>query len=132
MGKYIKSFDEHDDYAQYVNQSGITRPSIMHCIAEDDIHYNKIVIESLASIANLGDNLVRVPWTPTSDELNYIQTFFDDVCAQRPYDFFPYVWGSDELKVTGDSTNGYKITGGDYYINVTTDFKIDTFYVPIE
>ena len=125
MGKYIKSFEYHDDYLDFRNSSGFSYPNVSYCIEENEVHYNPMIIESLASLADLGENPDNVLWTPTSDELMYIQTAFD-AAEEDSVD-----WSSATLYVTKQSSN-YNIWGNGISWQIAVDFnyKIDYFYEP--
>ena len=138
MSKYIKLFQTHADYTAFTQTDDFLLPNVSYCEDQTDVvHYNPFVEESLASLAELGSPLNRVQWTPTSDELAYIQREYDKyINGQAP---LQCDWSTRTLYVSGDGPNkevegyGYYITGGcNYYIAVDEDFKIKIFYIPVE
>lgn len=57
MGKYIKTFEYHDDYGQYAYE-GMTTPNVSVCIDESHVHYMPKKHNTIAYDAN-GDELCR-------------------------------------------------------------------------
>lgn len=128
MAENLKLFNEHSEYGSFIQTEGFTRPNVSYCIEENEVHYNPVIIESLASIANLGENPDNALWTPTDDELMYIQATFD-ASEEDSVD-----WGSGTLYVTKQSTR-YNIWGNDtggWQIAVDFNYKIDYFHQPME
>lgn len=41
MGQYLKLFDTHINYQNFVNSGQMLRPNVSHCIQENEVHYNK-------------------------------------------------------------------------------------------
>lgn len=79
MSKYIKLFETHADYTAFTQTEDFLLPNVSYCEDQTDVvHYNPYIEESLASLAELGSPLNRVQWTPTSDELAYIQREYDE------------------------------------------------------
>lgn len=125
MAENLKLFNEHSEYGSFIQTEGFTRPNVSYCIEENEVHYNPVIIESLASIANLGENPDNVLWTPTSDELMYIQATFDALDAGS------VDWSEGTLYVSKDNDN-YNIWGnnvGGWQIAVDFNYKIDHFYL---
>lgn len=128
MAENLKLFNEHSEYGSFIQTEGFTRPNVSYCIEENEVHYNPVIIESLASIANLGENPNHVLWTPTSDELMYIQATFDALDAGS------VDWSEGTFYVSKDNDN-YNIGGnnvGGWVIAVDFNYKIDHFYRPME
>ena len=129
MGKYIKAFSGHTDYQTFIIGRGETtfvRPNVSYCEIENEVHYNKQVIESLSSILTLGDNPSGAVWTPTEDELEYIQAEFDiqvggcDIRSRT----FRVSKRSEEWTVWG-LCNGWQF-------DVSDELKIVSIYQPME
>ena len=40
MGKYLKKFENHTQYDNYINGSGAILPNVSICTTEGDVHYN--------------------------------------------------------------------------------------------
>lgn len=40
MSKYIRLFENHDEYLEYLNGGGMILPNVSHCIDVNDVHYN--------------------------------------------------------------------------------------------
>ncbi len=130
MAENLKLFNEHSEYAEFVQTEDLARPNVSYCIEENEVHYNPMIIESLASIANLGENPSNALWTPTDDELLYIQTAFDaqeedsvDWSSATLY----VIKRSDIYKIwsDGSNTNGWEIA-------VNFNYKIEYFDQPAE
>ena len=43
MSKYLKLFDNHEDYLNFKETSDFILPNVSHCIQENDVHYNPII-----------------------------------------------------------------------------------------
>lgn len=126
--KYLRLFDTHADYQDFTETQEFILPNVSRCRASNDVHYNPVIIESLASIANLGENPDNVLWTPTSDELMYIQATFDALDSDS------VDWSEGTLYVSKDNDN-YNIWGNNikgWQIAVDFNYKIDHFYQPQE
>lgn len=42
MGKYIKKFDTHSDYEDFIETEDFIRPNVSYCVDNKDVHYNSI------------------------------------------------------------------------------------------
>ena len=42
MAKYLKLFDNHDDYLDFTETTDFILPNVSHCIEENEVHYNPI------------------------------------------------------------------------------------------
>lgn len=42
MSKYMKLFDTHSDYEDFVGGGGILKPNVSHCVQENEVHYKPI------------------------------------------------------------------------------------------
>lgn len=40
MGTYLKKFDNHDDYEDFVDGGTMVKPNVSYCIQENHVHYN--------------------------------------------------------------------------------------------
>ena len=40
MGKYIKKFDTHSDYEDFIETEDFIRPNVSYCVDNKDVHYN--------------------------------------------------------------------------------------------
>ena len=45
MTKYLKLFDKHSSYNNFLQSADFLTPNVSHCIMEQDVHYNPISIE---------------------------------------------------------------------------------------
>lgn len=43
MGKYIKKFDTHSDYEDFIETEDFIRPNVSYCVDNKDVHYNPYV-----------------------------------------------------------------------------------------
>ena len=43
MSKYLKLFNNHEDYSDFTETSDFILPNVSHCIDQNDVHYNPIV-----------------------------------------------------------------------------------------
>lgn len=43
MGKYIKTFEYHDDYSDFIHSNDFIKPNVSHCINENEVHYNPLL-----------------------------------------------------------------------------------------
>lgn len=46
---YIKLFNSHDEYEEYISGSSKTLPNISYCIDANDVHYNENSSENVSS-----------------------------------------------------------------------------------
>ena len=44
MSKYIRLFENHDEYLEYLNGGGMILPNVSHCADINDVHYNPYYI----------------------------------------------------------------------------------------
>ncbi len=44
MFKYLKSYDTHEEYNEYIKSGDFTLPNVTHCIDANEVHYNPLVI----------------------------------------------------------------------------------------
>ena len=42
MAKHLKLFENHTDYAAFIQTEDFIRPNVSHCVNENDVHYNPI------------------------------------------------------------------------------------------
>ena len=58
MKRYIRVFDNHSDYENYLNSGDMLLPNVSHCVTQDDIHYNPLRDYSLdyLTFVSLVDN----------------------------------------------------------------------------
>ena len=58
MKRYIRVFDNHSDYENYLNSGDMLLPNVSHCVTQDDVHYNPFVDYSTQyfTIESLVDN----------------------------------------------------------------------------
>jgi hypothetical protein len=40
MGKYIKKFDTHSDYEDFIETEDFIRPNVSYCVDDVELHYN--------------------------------------------------------------------------------------------
>lgn len=40
MGQYLKLFNAHTNYQNFVNRGEMLRPNVSHCVQENEVHYN--------------------------------------------------------------------------------------------
>lgn len=136
MGKFIKKFSDHADYQTFIGGGGedpFVRPNVSYCREENDVHYNKKIVESLSSLASVGDNPSYVEWTPTNDEIEYMQAYYNANVTDEQCDI-----SSLTLSVKGGGPSnqvegyGYYITGAcGHWFDVDENFKITAVFVPI-
>ena len=43
MVKHLKLFENHADYAAFIETEDFIRPNVSHCVAENDVHYNPVL-----------------------------------------------------------------------------------------
>lgn len=55
MSKYIRLFENHDEYLEYLNGGGMILPNVSHCIDVNDVHYNPWFDNRLRVIYNVED-----------------------------------------------------------------------------
>jgi hypothetical protein len=40
MGKYIKKFDTHSDYEDFIETADFIKPNVSYCVDNVEVHYN--------------------------------------------------------------------------------------------
>ena len=40
MGQYLKLFETHENYEDFIHYEEMLRPNVSHCITENEVHYN--------------------------------------------------------------------------------------------
>jgi hypothetical protein len=40
MGKYIKKFDTHSDYEDFIETEDFIKPNVSYCVDNVEVHYN--------------------------------------------------------------------------------------------
>lgn len=43
MGQYLKLFDTHTNYQNFVNSGEMLRPNVSHCVVDQHVHYNPFI-----------------------------------------------------------------------------------------
>lgn len=43
MGQYLKLFDTHENYEDFVESGEMMKPNVSHCLQENEVHYNPII-----------------------------------------------------------------------------------------
>lgn len=43
MGQYLKLFETHENYEDFVESGEMLRPNVSHCVQENEVHYNQNV-----------------------------------------------------------------------------------------
>lgn len=43
MGQYLKLFNTHTNYQNFVNSGQMLTPNVSHCVAENEVHYNEVL-----------------------------------------------------------------------------------------
>lgn len=107
MGKYIKSFEYHDDYLDFYYSSGFTYPNVSHCVNENEVHYTPLphFVKVYDSNNNILDSLpiYNVYTQYYNQQGDLVQTYkYSCQCSQG--DFY------------------FTETMGDYYQSVSVDF----------
>ena len=44
MGKYLKLFENHTQYEEYITGETAVLPNVSHCINEAEVHYNQLIV----------------------------------------------------------------------------------------
>ena len=132
MSIYIKKFSGHTDYSSFIQTDDFVKPNVSLCVQENDVHYNKQVVESLSSIVSVGDNPSGVEWHPTNDEIEYMQAYYNANVTDEQCDI-----SSTTLYVRGGGPSnqvegyGYYVTGAcGHWFDVDENFKITAVFVP--
>lgn len=86
MGKYLKLFNNHSLYNEYLTSDNFIRPNVSHCIQENEVHYNPydysdryltfVALEDGATFTfngTTGDNINNVALYSTDDGETWVQ-----------------------------------------------------------
>ena len=82
MAVYLKEFENHTQYENYINGSGVKLPNVSICTTEGDVHYNP-----------------STPPTPSHDfvEIGGIKWATMNIGASQPSDYGLYfAWGDTQ------------------------------------
>ena len=60
---YLKLFNRDVKYSDYVNDSGIIRPNVSHCVSEGHIHYEDDKINGGTSKPPFSWDTINSGWT---------------------------------------------------------------------
>ena len=55
MGKYLKSFNSHSEYQQYIQSNDKVLPNVSYCKDNDEVHYNPWVETRVVAKFNVTD-----------------------------------------------------------------------------
>ena len=104
MAVYLKEFENHTQYENYINGSGVKLPNVSICTTEGDVHYNP-----------------STPPTPSHDfvEIGGIKWATMNIGASQPSDYGLYFAWGDTQGYTAEqvgSGEGQKYFGEDDYI----------------
>jgi hypothetical protein len=53
MGKYIKKFDTHSDYEDFIETEDFIKPNVSHCVQENEVHYNPFIETRVICVYNV-------------------------------------------------------------------------------
>ena len=73
MGKYLKLFETHTEYEEYLGGGEMILPNVSHCIDQNDVHYNKLpafILVNFTVPENEEDTLV---WLYNNDGVKFIE-----------------------------------------------------------
>ena len=74
MGKFIKKFAAHTDYA--AAESGLIKPNVSYCVSENEVHYNPYVNYANEYLTFVAKENGTFTFTPRSN--NVISYSIDD------------------------------------------------------
>ena len=55
MGKYIKVFDNHSDYEEFLNSDAFITPNLSYCIEEEDVHFHEEILPVMTITYDFSD-----------------------------------------------------------------------------
>ena len=123
---YLKLFENHSEYETFVSGGTMVRPNVSHCVSENEVHYNPLMIYNVT----IGDNVFKVKYTCQKteyEEYNYscVITSSSDVIMNNPTNFtieFPYINRDDGetrdfgITIEGEMKN-YPYGNGNWYLD---------------
>ena len=123
MSKYLKKFENHIQYENYINSSSAILPNVSICTTEEDVHYKPYVETRVVAKFNVTDTSKPTPIGYN----NYISGFSEieiDGVAQ------PSVVSAYTFNTTGEHTVKYTLTdpttiGDDAFLACTSLTSID-------
>ena len=81
MGKYLKKFENHTQYENYINGSGAILPNVSICTTEGDVHYNP-----------------SSPVPPTPTETRLVCTYYvEDTSSETTLCYDTYYFSAMEI-----------------------------------
>ena len=102
MAIYLKKFENHTQYENYINDSGAILPNVSICTTEGDVHYNPLETRVVAKFKVLKPDTGRViRIAPITDNISAIEI---DGVAQ------PSVVSAYTFNTTGEHTVKYTLT----------------------
>ena len=145
MGKYLKLFNYHNEYDEFITSENVNVPNVSHCIEENEVHYAKKTFDNVVvyDIGIIMSNSEFV-WTENSS-MNYIyvnSTYaygttytnnnpifkFDGFQQNIPYDYeslsgntYYERYVTDEITCSGGSASSIHVSKSYVYRNPNTN-----------
>ncbi len=114
MAKYLKRFDNHNDYVNYMNTNNIF-PNVSVCVNENEVHYNPLVIQILPilvakyNITDTSNSTTLLGSTANISSMEVDGVMLDSIID--PYQFDTI----GEHTVKYELVDGTSITSGAFY-----------------
>lgn len=85
MGKYIKKFDTHSDYEDFIETEDFIKPNVSYCVDNVDVHYNPTphdYSKDYLTFVALEDGTISFTYTeyvnPDAQDANYVEYSIDE------------------------------------------------------
>lgn len=129
MGQYLKLFNTHTNYQNFVNSGEMMKPNVSHCIQETHVHYNSLPDNNgyqfvdlglpsgnLWAVKNIGAQNISDPglffaWGETEG--------FD--LQSRTFDWNNYKWGVYNNSASNYGMTKYNATDGTFVLSPEDD-----------
>lgn len=137
MGQYLKLFETHENYEDFVESGEMLRPNVSHCVSENEVHYNPKITYKIT----IGENVFNVDYTHNNEnDNNYYETIISpssNIIVNTGTDFiieFPSPYEGD---ISSDNIanefqgimNNYPYGSGQWTLHNTKIEYIDNKYV---
>ena len=116
MTKYIKVFDNHQDYLTFKEGDDFIKPNVSHCIEQNEVHYNPNRVAKVVVYYNFEED--GYLW-------NVEQRF-----STYAVDTTPHI---QKLVVNGTEVDAQELNGGygEYSGNTVAEFTFDNNQIPM-
>lgn len=114
---YLKLFQNHSEYEAFVSGGTMMKPNVSHCINENEVHYNNLIIGTITATFNITNNKAFIIGN-NSDENPDVIDLYDSSFLSIEVDGEPFSeerlnnWKQYTFPTNGTHTVVYKVKDG--------------------